>query len=557
MQTVWILLAAIAGFVLGFWLKSTLTKAETLHLEQDNGKLTAELAESKLLLAKAIAESESRASFEALATERQGSISRLEGERNTLREELRAKADAEPALAARISQLEADLRNERQNLADQAALHESTKQALSAERTAAVGRLESERNALREELRVKSETDRDQAARISKLEADLKNERENLAEKLAILETAKQALADQFQALAGKILDEKSKTFSEGSQKELGTLLSPLKTQIEEFRKKVEEAQSDSKTGVTELKTLVGTLGNLNQALTQEAHNLATALRRDTKAQGNWGETILRNILDKSGLKEGIHYSFQQSFIEEGEDGTPLQQRQTDVVVNLPGGRHLIIDSKVSLNAYSDSVNSQDEQMRAEAVKSHLSSVRKHYRELADRNYHALLGVQSPDFVVMFVPVEPAFMLAIQEDENLWLDAYERGVLLAGPTTVLFVVRIVENLWRQEQQANSVKEVMDLGGKLYVKFAAFVNDMADLGKSLHSATQSYEGAKKKLNEGKDNLLKHAERLRDHGVKPKFGKTVRRIPSSWLVSAGVEEDGMTLAAEGDEDGDVES
>ena len=180
----------------------------------------------------------------------------------------------------------------------------------------------------------------------SKLESDLANEKANA-----------ERLTQQFKLLAAEILKENSKTFSEGSQKELGNLLNPLREQIKEFREKVEKAQTDSKTGVTKLETLIGTFGNLNQALTEEAHNLSTALRRDTKMQGNWGETILRNILEKSGLQEGTHYSFQQSFIETDAEGELGQRRQTDVVVNVPGGHHLIIDSKVSLNAYNDSVN--------------------------------------------------------------------------------------------------------------------------------------------------------------------------------------------------------
>jgi len=170
----------------------------------------------------------------------------------------------------------------------------------------------------------------------------------------------------------------------------LGTLLEPLKTQIKEFREKVEQTNVDSKTGVTELKTLIGTLGTLNKALTEEAHNLATALRRDTKMQGNWGETILRNILEKSGLQEGTHYSFQESFAETNAEGDLGQRRQTDVVVKVPGGHHLIIDSKVSLNAYNDSVNAEVEKERAEALKRHLNSIRNHYNELSTRNYQGL-----------------------------------------------------------------------------------------------------------------------------------------------------------------------
>jgi len=472
MQTIWFVLAAIAGGSLGFLLGMN-------FLKHRNRELSADLNESKEALAKAKSESESRAGFEALATERQGTIGRLEEERNAFRDELRVKANAEPAQAARISQLEADLRNERQNL----------------------------------------------------------------AEKLALLDTAKKALSDQFEALAAGILEKKAKTFSDANRDELGTILTPLKTQIEDFRRKVEEAQTDSKTGVTELRTLIGALGNLNQALTEEAHNLATALRRDTKTQGNWGETILRNILDKSGLQEGIHYSFQQSFTELNEEGDPVQRRQTDVMVKLPGGRHLIIDSKVSLNAYTDSVNAENEKDRSDALKKHLASLRAHFNELASRNYHTLAGVRSPEFVVMFVPIEPAFLLALQNDDALWHDAYSKGVLLSGPTTVLFVIRIVADLWHQQRQADNVEKVMKRGTELYDKFVGFVSNLESVGSSLIDAQNAYNEAYKQLSTGSGNLVRQVEMLRKLGVAP---KTKKQIPAKMLEAAELETDEPTLA-----------
>ena len=446
-------------------------------------------------------------------------------------------------LAAELLALRAELAKVRDLAAARAGF-----ESLCAERERTIVALSTERAKLTTDLQLKSDAEGKRCAEISQLQAELNNERNGLAEKLALLESAKKSLADQFQTLAGEILDQKSKTFAETSHKDLGNLLSPLQIQIKEFRDRVEKVQTESTTGVAELKTLIGTLGTLNQALTKEAHNLATALRRDTKAQGNWGETILRNILDKSGLQEGLHYTFQQSFIQSRDESEPGQRRFTDIVVKLPGGRHLIIDSKVSLNAYNDSVSAPNEKDRADATKRHLGCVREHCGGLAGRNYQCLPGLDSPDFVVMFVPVEPAFMQAMQDDENLWFEAYEKGVLLAGPTTILFVVRIVENLWRQERQASNVKEVMDRGAKLYEKFAAFINDMEDLGKNLRSANQSYELAKKKLSDGRDNLVLQVERLRELGIKPSFAKKAKPVPLSWLAAADVEEESLALAAE---------
>ena len=340
------------------------------------------------------------------------------------------------------------------------------------------------------------------------------------------------------------------KHFSETSQTQLGTLLDPLKSQIKEFREKVEQTNVDSKTGVTELKTLIGTLGSLNQALTEEAHNLATALRRDTKMQGNWGETILRNILEKSGLQEGMHFSFQESFVETNADGELGQRRQTDVVVKVPGGHHLIIDSKVSLNAYNDSVNAETEKERADALKRHLNSVRNHYAELSTRNYQGLAGMESPDFVVMFVPIEPAFLLALQGDENIWYDAYRKKVLLCGPTTVLFVIRIVVDLWRQERQARNVEEVMKRGALLYDKFVGFVSDMEKVGKTLQTAREAHSDAMDKLTKENGNLVGQAEKLKKLGIR-----TSKSLPANLVDAATVEEPGLALAASADLSGDA--
>jgi DNA recombination protein RmuC len=541
------IVAAFVGILLGFLLRAASAKAEQAQLQQRIQEQAGELVTARAELTQTQAESAVRASFQALATERQGAVARLEEERNALREELRAKAEAETAHTARISQLEADLRNLRQNLADQAALYDSTRQTLAVERAETVARLEKERNTLREELRVKTETERDQAARVSKLQAELNNERENLAEKLSLLENAKQALAHQFEALASDILDKKSKSFAEGNQKELGTLLTPLRDQIKEFRDKVEQAQTDSKTGVTKLETLIGALGGLNQQLSKEAHNLSTALRGSSKAQGDWGEFILRDLLEKAGLREGEEFSFQQAFPSMEIDGERIKSPRTDVIVSMPGGRHLVIDSKVSLNSYADSVNAETEEARRAALAEHLKSVRKHIGTLSKAGYHALPGIESPDFVVMFVPVEPAFLVALQSDESLWADAYKQGILLVGPTTLLYVIRIVSVLWQQEVQARSVQDVMTRGAELYDKFVGFVADLEAVGRSLRGADASYSNAMKKLSEGRGNLIRQVEMLKGLGIR-----TSKQMPRGLLDAADVEELGLALAAEAEED-----
>ena len=232
---------------------------------------------------------------------------------------------------------------------------------------------------------------------------------------------------------------------------------------------------------------LVGNLSNLNKQLSDDARNLTTALRGSAKAQGDWGEFILLDLLDKAGLREGEQYSFQQRFAELDEEGT-RKTSITDVIVRLPGGRHLIIDSKVSLDAYTDSVNAQAEEERDSALKRHVSSVRQHVNDLATKDYQALASIETLDFVVMFVPVEPAFFAAIRADERLWSDAYKQKVLLVGPSTLLFVIRIVHELWEQEVKAQNYKEVMERGARLYDKFVGFLADLDAVGAGLQNAT---------------------------------------------------------------------
>jgi len=469
---------------------------------------------------------------------------------NRLLRERQSGFETEKAIVERRAQeLTAELNAVRASLAQaqaDSAAHAGF-ESLAAERARSLAQLTAERDALRQEFQAKSELQSRSAKTIGELETKLANEQKNLAEKLALLESAKQTLAHQFEALASEILDKKSKSFAEGSQKELGSLLTPLREQIKDFRERVEKAQSDSNTGVTKLETLIGTLGGLNQQLSAEARNLTTALRGSSKAQGDWGEFILRDLLEKAGLREGEEYSFQQTFTgAQVEDGEKPRSPRTDVIVSMPGGRHLVIDSKVSLNAYTDSVNAVTEEERNAALSEHLKSVRNHIGRLAKAGYHNLPGVEAPDFVVMFVPVEPAFLFALQGDAALWTDAYQQGILLVGPTTLLYVIRIVSVLWQQEVQARSVQDVMSRGAELYDKFVGFVSDLEAVGKNLRSADQSYSSAMKKLSEGRGNLIRQVEMLKGLGVR-----TGKSLPRNLLDTAEAEEPGLSLVASADE------
>ena len=484
METFLALLAAVIGIVVGYLLRNVSARGEKTQADRRVGELTSELIAVRDDLGRARELAERRAGFEALCTEREKTIATFARETERLREDLESKAQGEVRFAAQIRELEADLRNERQNM----------------------------------------------------------------AEKVALLETAKQSLAAQFEALAGEVLERKAKSFAESSQKDLGTLLSPLRDQIKEFREKVEQAQSDSKDGVTTLRTLIGNLGAMNQQLSEEARNLSTALRGSAKAQGDWGEFILRDLLDKAGLREGEEYMFQQSFAGiDSENGDRARTVRTDVVLYLPGGRHLVIDSKVSLNAYTDCVNATSDDARKAALKLHIASVRGHVVNLAKAGYHRLPDLEAPDFVVMFIPVEPAFLMALQADGELWSDAYKQGILLVGPTTLLYVIRIINVLWQQERQARNVREVMDRGTELYEKFVGFVTDMEVLGDSLRKSDQHYSNAMKKLADGRGNLIRQVEMLKKLGLR-----TTKSIPKALLDRADVDQAELALAAEAESD-----
>jgi DNA recombination protein RmuC len=422
----------------------------------------------------------------------------------------------------------------------------ATQTTLAAERLSAMTALRADLDQLRTELQAATATELRLSEENSQLRTTLAKERESGLEKLELLTKARAELTSQFEALAGKILEEKSTRFTEQNKANLDQLLGPLRTQITEFKGKVEEAQKDSLAGRVELRGKLESLEKLNQQLTAEAHNLTTALRGSSKVQGDWGEFILRDLLDKAGLREGEQYRFQESFgAEEDENGVRGKASRTDVIVNLPGGRHLIVDSKVSLNAYTDYANAAADELRKIALKQHLVSVRAHLDGLSKRSYHKLKGLDSPDFVVMFIPIEPAFLLAMQEGGEMWREAYERNVIMVGPTTLLFVIRIVDNLWQQEQQARNVEEVVDRGTKLYEKFVLFVEDLTKVGDCIRTADQNYQKAIGKLSTGPGNLIRQTELLKKAGIR-----TNKQLPVKLLDAAGVdaeEQAELSLAA----------
>jgi len=361
-------------------------------------------------------------------------------------------------------------------------------------------------------------------------EQRLITERQQSSEKLELLTSARVELSNQFEALANRILEEKSKRFTEQNQTNLSQLLAPLSEKIKSFQQKVEDVYVKETEGRSALAEQVKMLVSMNQQLSDGTDRLTRALTTSAKAQGDLGEMILEKILESSGLRKDEEYFVQNSF--RNEDARNVRP---DVIVKLPENKHLVIDSKVSLTAYSEYVNAETDDARKLALARHMDSVRKHIRELADKNYQSLHQLQSIDFVCMFVPIEGAFMAAISNDPELWASSYERNVLLVSPSTLLFVVRTVAHLWRQERQKQNVQDIVNRGAELYDKLVGFVEDLKSVGDRLEQAKASYGLALNKLSNGKGNVIRQAEMLKSLGVKPK-----KNLPTDLLDASAEDE-----------------
>lgn len=354
----------------------------------------------------------------------------------------------------------------------------------------------------------------------AELHATLDGERKSAQEKLALLQAAEDKLANQFKVLANQILEEKSQKFADQNKIALGALLEPLRHQLSEFKGKVEEVYVQEGKDRSALAEQVKQLMTLNQALSQDAQNLTDALKGNAQVQGAWGEWVMEELLSSSGLMKDEHYLLQDSKVrEDGSRGRP------DALINLPGGRQLVVDSKVSLVAYEQYASAKDDTGRGAALKAHLDSMKRHIGGLSEREYQKLYPTM--DFVMMFIPIEPAFMLAAANDRQLFTQAWERNVLLVSPSTLLFVLRTVAYLWRQESQNRNALEIAKRGALLYEKFCDFTRDLESLGERLRQAQDAYDGARNKLSKGNGNLVSQAQKLESLGVK-----AAKKIPASF-------------------------
>lgn len=352
------------------------------------------------------------------------------------------------------------------------------------------------------------------AERVAALRTALDAERRQSGEKLGLLAEARQQLADQFRALAAEVLDEKSRAAGERHREQLGQLLEPLQQRLAEFRSRVDEVYEREGRDRAALGEQVRQLMSLNRQLSDDAHALTRALKGQVKAQGAWGELILERVLEAAGLRRGSEYELQVSMVD-GEG----RRLQPDAVVRLPEDRLVVVDAKVSLLAWNAHVNAADDAERGQAMRRHVESLRGHVKGLATRAYEQLHGARSPDFVVMFVPVEAAFSAAVAHDDALWQEAWQRNVLIVGPASLLFVVRTVAQLWRQARQDRNAREIAERGAELYDRFVSFAADLDKLGERLRQAGESYDSAWSRLATGRGNLVRQAEMLRELGVKP--------------------------------------
>jgi len=355
-----------------------------------------------------------------------------------------------------------------------------------------------------------TETDK---VRIAELNTLLEDERKLTQEKISLLQKAEKSTTLAFENLSNKILEEKSKKFTEQNKLNMGEILNPLREQLGDFKKKIEDVYDKETRDRVSLFNEITSLKSLNQQMSKDAINLTKALKGESKTRGNWGEVILQRVLEDSGLENGREYETQKSYRDQHG-----KRFQPDVVIHLPDNKHVVIDSKVSLNAYEKFCSSEISEEKEQALAEHLNSIRKHITDLQGKNYDELANVNSLDMVLMFVPIEPALMLATEKDENLFSDAFKSGIILVSPSTLNMNLQIIYNMWRYEYQNKNAREIAKRAGNMYDKFVGFIDALEDVGDKLENAQVAYQTAHKRLTSGKGNLVGRAETIHKLGLQ---------------------------------------
>ncbi len=366
------------------------------------------------------------------------------------------------------------------------------------------------------------------ALQLTKKEVDFTNLVERNKEYRQEVEQLQEKFTKEFELLAQKILEEKTTKFTEQNKENLKTILSPLQEKIQLFEKKVEDTHKESIDYHAALRQQILGLREMNEKMSQETINLTKALKGDNKMQGNWGELVLERVLEKSGLEKDREYFVQQSFT------TPEGQRlQPDVVIALPDGKKMIVDSKVTLTAYERLCNAENEEEQKQYLREHLIAIHRHVEQLSSKNYYDLYQMESPDFVLLFIPIESAFAVALQEDNTLYNKAFEKNIVIVTPSTLLATLKTINSMWTNQKQQENALEIARQAGALYDKFEGFVTDLIKIGKKMDEAKVEYQGAMNKLTEGKGNLISSVERLKKMGAKAK-----KAMPEALLQRAGV-------------------
>lgn len=369
---------------------------------------------------------------------------------------------------------------------------------------------------------------------LAKKENDFDNLLDRTKEQKEEINQLQEKFSKEFENLANKILEEKTQKFTEQNKENLKNILSPLQDKILHFEKKVEDTHKESIDYHAALRQQIVGLREMNAQMSKETINLTKALKGDSKMQGNWGELVLERVLEKSGLEKGREYEVQQAFTS--EDGGRILP---DVIINLPDGKKMVVDSKVSLTAYERYVNEEDDVQQNIYLKEHVNSVKRHVEQLSDKRYQDIYQMESPDFVLLFIPIEPAFALALQEDLNLYNKAFEKNIVIVTPSTLLATLRTIDSMWTNQKQQENAIEIARQAGALYDKFEGFVSDLIKIGKKMDEAKVEYSSAMNKLTEGKGNLVTSAEKLKKMGAKAK-----KALPEAILKRAENNEELLT-------------
>jgi DNA recombination protein RmuC len=358
---------------------------------------------------------------------------------------------------------------------------------------------------------------------LSEWKANYTNLQEKLSEQKGELENIQKKFTTEFENIANKILEEKSQKFATQNQKSLDLLLNPFNEKLKDFGSTVQNTYEKGLKERSELQEQIKHLSELNQEMRKDAQNLTKALKQDSKTQGNWGEFILEKILQASGLKEGTEYKTQFSTTNADD-----KRIQPDIIIDLPDDKHIIVDAKVSLVAYESYVNCEEIEDQDQFLKSHVLSIRNHIKGLSEKNYQSGVGLRTPDFVLLFMPIEPAFSLALQADSGLYQYAWDRKIVIVSPTTLLATLKTVASIWKQERQNKNILEIARQASALYDKFVGFLEDMEKIEKGINQADTAYRNALNKLKDGKGNLIRSTEKIRKLGLTTK-----KQIPDDFL------------------------